>query len=140
MLCFEIHISPQSGFPSNKFAKNQLDLGVNTINLNLSQFKCYHKIIQDLNKNMKEMEAIRNDPENYISEYFGELTIQVDLRRETLIEDINKYFDELIQKIEKLKQEGVAKSKEATKIKDLATIKAKMNELNSMFNSLEIDI
>jgi len=88
---------------------------------------------------MKEMEAIRNDPEDYISEYFGELIRQVDLRRETLIGDIHKYSDELIQKIEKLKQECLAKSKEATKIKDLATIKAKMNELNSMFNSLEID-
>jgi len=139
MLCSEIHTSPQSGFPSNKFAKSQLDLEVNKINLNLSQFKDYHKLLQDLNKNMKEMEAIRNDPEDYIHEYFGELTRQVDLRRETLIEDIHKYSDEIIQNIEKLKQECLAKSKEATKIKDLATIKAKMNELNSMFDSLEID-
>ncbi len=67
------------------------------------------------------------------------MTRQVDLRRETLIRDINEYSDELIQTIERLKQECVAKSKEATKIKDLATIKAKMNELNSMSNSLEID-
>ncbi len=57
-----------------------------------------------------------------------------------MIDNINKYSDELIQKIEKLKQECVAKSKEATTItQDLEEIKAKMNELNSMFNSLEID-
>jgi len=88
---------------------------------------------------MKEMEAIRNDPDDYIHEYCGELTRQVDLRRETLIEEIYIYSNKLIQDIEKLKQECLAKSKEATKIKDLATIKAKMSDLNAMFNSLEID-
>jgi len=93
-----------------------------------------------LNKNLREIESIRKDPDNYISEYFGELTRQVDLRRETLIEDIHKYSDELIQKIEKLKQECVAKSKEASRITDeLDMIKTKINDLNSTFNSLEVD-
>jgi len=120
--------------------KHQLDLEINKINLNFSQFKDYKRIIQDLNKKLKEIVAIRNDPENYIYEYFGELTRQVDLRRETLIEDINTYSDKLIQKIEKLKKDCVAKSKEATKIiDDIDTIKSKMNDLNSTFNSLEID-
>ncbi len=131
---------PKEGFLENKFAKNQLDLEVNKINLNFSQFNNFNKIIQDLNKNMKEIETIQKDPEDYIDEYFGELTRQVDLRRETLIEEINKYSDELIQKILKLKQDCVAKSKEATKItNDLDTIKIKINDLNSTFNSLEID-
>ncbi len=63
-----------------------------------------------------------------------------DLRRETLIEDIHKYSDELIQKIEKLKKDYMAKSKVLAKITDeLDTIKAKINDLNSTFNSLEID-
>jgi len=140
MLCLENHKAPKNGFPSNKFAKNQLDLKVNKISLNFSQFKDYSKIIQDLNENWKEIETIQKDPENYIHEYFAELTRQVDLRRETLIEEIHKYSDELIQKIEKLRQDCVVKSKEATRItQDLATIKVKLNELNSMFNSLEID-
>jgi len=141
LLCTEIHISPQGGFPSNKIVKNQLDLEINKINLDFSQFNEYHDILRELNENFNEIEAIRKDPENYIFEYFGELTIQVDLRRETLIEDIHNYSDELIQeKIEKLKKDCVAKSKEARNItKDLATIKVKMNELNSAFNSLQID-
>jgi len=108
--------------------------------LNFSKFKEYKKIIQDLNGNLREIETIQKDPENYIFEYFGELTRQVDLRRENVIRDIHKYSDELIQKIEKLKQDCVAKSKETTKITEvLETIKPKMNDLNSMFNSLEID-
>jgi len=112
MLCDGSHIVPKEGFLENRIVKNQLDLRVDNINLNFSQFKNNNKIIQDLNNKLKEMEAIRKDPENYISEYFGELTRQVDLRRETLIEDIHKYSDELIQKIEKLKQDCVSKSKE----------------------------
>ncbi len=71
---------------------------------------------------------------HFITEYFGELSRQVDLRRETLIEDIHKYSDELIQKIEKLKQDCVAKSNEETKITDvLDTTKAKINDFFSSF-------
>jgi len=95
MFCSEIHKTPKNGFLENKIVKNQLNLKVNRISLNFSQFNDYNKIIQDLNKNLKEIESIRTDPENYISEYFGELTRQVDLRRETLIEDIHKYSERL---------------------------------------------
>jgi len=140
MSCSGTHTVPHEGFPENKFAKHQLDLEINKIGLNFGQFKNYSKIIHDLNENLKEMETIRKDPENYIYEYFGELTRQVDLRRETLIRDIHEYSDELIQKIEKLKQERAAKSKEGTIITDdLEMIKTKMNDLNSMFNSSDID-
>jgi len=140
MLCDGSHIVPKEGFLENRIVKDMLENRANEINLNFSKFKDYKKIIQDLNENLREIETIQKDPENYISEYFGELTRQVDLRRETLIRDIHKYSDELIQKIEKLKQDSVAKSKETTKInKVLETIKPKLNELNSMFNSLEID-
>jgi len=96
MLCTGVHTVPKEGFPENRIVKNLLENRFNKINLNFSQFDEYITIIQDLNKNMKEIEAIRNDPENYISEYFGELKRQVDLRRETLtlkIEDIHKYSD-----------------------------------------------
>jgi len=89
---------------------------------------------------LNEIETIQKDPENYIYEYFGKLTNQVDLRREIMIRDINKYSDELIQKIDKLRKECMARSKEATNImQDLEAIKSKMKELNLMFNSLEID-
>ncbi len=136
MFCSGTQMAPKEGFLENMFAKNLLE---NKIHLNFSQFDEYNKIFQDLNRNLKEIELIRNDPVNYIAEYFGELTRQVDLRRETLIEDIHKYSDELVQNIEKLKQDCVAKSKETTKITvELETIKVKINELNSTLNSSEI--
>jgi hypothetical protein len=104
--------------------------------LNSGQFDDYNEIIQDLKKNLKEIEAIRKDPENYISEYFGELTRQVDLRRETLIEDIHKYSDELIQKIEKLKQDCVAKSKEAMKASKKIMSEKKSKELSDLMGPI----
>jgi len=140
MICSGTHLVPKEGFLENRIVKDLLENRANEINLNFSKFKEYKKIIQDLNGNLREIETIQKDPENYIFEYFGELTRQVDLRRENVIRDIHKYSDELIQKIEKLKQDCVAKSKETTKITEvLETIKPKMNDLNSMFNSLEID-
>jgi len=140
MLCSGTHLIPLEGFLENRIVKDLLENRANEINLNFSKFKEYKKIIQDLNENLSEIETIQKDPENYLSEYFGELTRQVDLRRVTVIRDIHKYSDELIQKIEKLKQDCVEKSKEATKITQvLETIKPKMNDLNSMFHSLEID-
>jgi hypothetical protein len=83
--CSGVHLVPKEGFPENRIVKHQLDLKVNEINLNFSQFNDCNKIIQDLNKSLKEIETIRNSPDDYIAEYFGELTRQVDLRRETMI-------------------------------------------------------
>ena len=93
MFCSDNHKTPKNGFPANKIVQNQLELNFNKINQNFSQFNDYKKIIEDLNKKLKETESIRQDPEYYIDEYFGELTRQVDLRRETQIEDIHQYSD-----------------------------------------------
>jgi len=60
------------------------------------------------------------------------LTRQVDLRRETLIEDIHKYSDELIQKIEKLKKECVAKSKEPMENSENMVSEKKSKELGDL--------
>jgi len=122
-------MAPKEGFLENMFAKNLLE---NKIHLNFSQFDEYNKIFQDLNRNLKEIELIRNDPVNYIAEYFGELTRQVDLRRETLIEDIHKYSDKLIQKIEKLKQDCVVKSKNAMKTSEDMISQKKSKEMSDL--------
>jgi hypothetical protein len=133
MLCSGAHIVSKEGFPENRIVKNLLE---NKISLNFSQFDEYNKIIQDLSKNLKEIELIRNDPVNYISEYFGELTRQVDLRRETLIKDINTYSDVLIQKIEKLKQECEAKSKNAVETSENMFSKKKSKEMSDLMGAV----
>ncbi len=55
IFCSEMHKAPQNGFPSNKIVKNQLDLKINKINLNFSQFNDYNTIIQDLNEHLKQI-------------------------------------------------------------------------------------
>jgi len=137
--CNERHQSPENGFPINKFAKNHLQFGLNMKFLNFNQFIHCKKTIDGLNKDLKEIEALRNDPENYISDYFDELTRQVDIRRETLLKEIHEYSDELIQKIAKLKQDCFDNSKNPSiTTKTIDEIKTKLNSLNIMLDSLEL--
>ena len=69
-----------------------------------------------------------------------ELTRQVDLRRETHIEDIHEHSNKVIQQIAQLKEESLAKVKTVLKSKDtFEGIKTRLNELNAMFDSLEMD-
>ena len=110
------------------------------INLNFSQFNDYKRIVEDLNKQLREIELMHKDPDNYIYEYFNGLIRQVDVRRETLFEGIQKYSETVIEGIEKLKADCMAKAKKATRnTKNIDEIKAKLTTVNSTFNSLEMD-
>ncbi len=138
--CQENHRAPQNGFPCNKFVKNQLEKKMKNIKLNFTQFNDYKKILESLNKKLKEFETVYDDPVYYINEYFGELTRNVDMRQGKLIQDIQKYADYLIQNIEKLKQECLVKAKAGTKAtENIYEIKTKLNQLNLMFGTLVID-
>ena len=67
--------------------------------------------------------------DNHIYEYFAELTKQVDLRRERLIEGIHDYLAELIQQIETLKHECMTKSKPAKNLDEIKTELANWNQV-----------
>ncbi len=91
---------------------------------------------------MRVIQTLQDDPEYYIDEYCRELTMQVDLRREQLFERIGNYSDELIQQIDVWKSKLLAKAKEnGTKVAEnkLKECKARLNHLNSIFESLAID-
>ncbi len=140
IFCSEMHKAPQNGFPANKMVQNQLELNANKMNQNFSQFNDYKKIIQGLNNKLKAAESILQDPDNYIYEYFNELIRQVDLRRESLFEQVQQSSSKLIEEIEKLKADCMSKSKKATKtIETIDSIKAKLDHLHSMFGSIEMD-
>ena len=140
VFCSINHKLPRHGFPSNKKLKSQLELKANRINSNFSQFNDYKRIIEDLNKKLKEIESMQQDPENYIYEYFNELTRQVDVRRETLFEGIQRYSEEVIDQIEKLKADCMAKAKKATRNTQIMNeIETKLAKVNLAFNSLEMD-
>ncbi len=139
-LCSETHQVPQNGFLPNKFAKNQLDLRGNRMIQNFTQFNEFKVEVDNLNKKLKEIEAIRQAPGYYIHEYFGELSRQVDLRRETLIDEIHQRSSQLLQQIKNLKAECVGNCKKATETTDsIDAIKTELNDLNSAFDSQEMD-
>ncbi len=68
IFCSEVHKAPQYGFPSNKIVKNLLEKRVNNINLNFSQLNDYNKIIQDLNKNLREEIPFHSQKQTTFSE------------------------------------------------------------------------
>ena len=111
-----------------------------TVNHSFGKFNDLKKIVQDLNKGLKEIEVLRDDPENYIYEYFKEFNRQVDIRRDMIIIEVEQYSNELIQKIDVIHKECSAKVTTKTKTTDcVENCKAKLEELNGIFNTFEID-
>jgi hypothetical protein len=88
LVCSDIHSMSKHGFPVNAFAQSQLDIKLYKLNINSRDFQECNLKLENLNKKMKKYESMRNDKENYIYEYFSELRRNVDIRRDTLINNI----------------------------------------------------
>ncbi len=138
--CTKFHHIPEDGFPANEFVEKQLEMQLNRINFNFFHFTDCQILLEDLNKKINEVEFIRNDTENFIYEYFSEITREVDLRRDTLIRVITEYSNKIIEKINKLRQECLFSSSHELKTAEevLDTCKLEMNELKEMFESFEM--
>ena len=139
--CRKSHPMPQNGYPFNQIVQSLLENKFHTLNLNSDKFKESKLKIDELNKRFREIELIQNDPEFYIDEYFIELIREIDLRREVLIESIQKESNKVIDSVNQWKSELVEKAKKEN-IKMIGSIekdRLKLTELNSMFDSLEID-
>ena len=48
-----------------------------------------------------DYESLKNDPETFLYNYFAMIINEVDLRRETLKQDIDNYSDSIIEEIER---------------------------------------
>jgi len=135
--CPETHQLPEKGFTPNLMVQNMLISQLHKLNINFDKFEETKKRLEDLNKQFREIETFRNDPE-----YFVELTRQVDLRRERLFESIRLHSDLIVTQIEEWKSGVLTRAKEnGTRInKERAEeCKERLGQLNSMFASLEID-
>jgi len=133
---------PEEGFPPNIMVQNMLMNKLHKLNINCDKFDESKKLLEDLNRQYREIETFQNDPENYIDECCRELTRQVDLRREQLFESIGQYSDLLVKQIGRWKSGLLKKAREnAYRIAEEKgkECKAKLGHLNSMFESLEID-
>ena len=89
---------------------------------------------------MWKLKALKKDPEYFISNYFAKVKNDVDLRRELLIQDINNYSDQMIDRIEKTKKECMELS---TQIEDISTLlesyDVELKKLKESFNTLDAD-
>lgn len=65
-------------------------------NLNYELIK---KTAHELNEKLKEVDNPRNDPQNYVYEYFLEFRNEVELRRENFKLQIDEYSNQLIDEL-----------------------------------------
>jgi hypothetical protein len=89
---------------------------------------------------MWKLDALKKVPEGFIFDYFAKVKNGVDLRRETLIRDINNYSDQMIDQIEKTKKECMELS---TQIEDISTLldsyAVELNKLENNFTTFDAD-
>ena len=65
------------------------------------------KTLKTIKEDLARMQAHLNNPARYFEQYYGELTMQVDLRREQLVESIFQYSEELLKQINQWKVENL---------------------------------
>jgi hypothetical protein len=143
--CFESHSKPAKGFPANDLIQEMLKMELNTLNINVCKSEECRKSIHDLKAIFKEIEVMQTDPEYYISEHFDELNRQVDLRRETLIIEIQQCSNKIIEEIAKAKSECVALAKvkadmfKGNSVGDLDRFKVSLERISAKFDTFKID-
>ncbi len=120
--------------PASNSSTKLEEAQLTNLNTNITQFNESNKLLEDLNKNLLEIEAIRADPASLISEHFYELNRKVDLRRETFIRDVEQHSNELIEKIAVFHNKCLAEATTSTKLTEsIEEYWVKMKELNVIF-------
>ena len=86
------------------------------------------KYIQNAFRLFYRLESLRNNPDQYVYDYFEELKRQVDLRRETLKQEIDVCSDQIIRELENKKSELMKLNR---------TIKLITNDIEALFIELK---
>ncbi len=118
----------------------------NALDIELNKFKpsqVYENCKRELNDakdNVAKIEALENDPEYYIYEYFEEVKRQVDLRREEIKSRVDDCSDEMIRSIESSKENCVRLVKEGKRLEiNVQKQKKVLDELLERFDRFDID-
>ena len=81
---------------------------------------------------------VQKNAESYINQYFQDVIIDVDLRREILKAEIDNYSDELIESLKKKKKDFIDISKESNELKEkIEYSKIELDELIQKINDIE---
>jgi len=138
-ICQEEHFIPKSGFKVNKGLHHGLEIQLNTLKLTPIFDEC-KAVIKMARGRVTEIETLEKNSEGYIYEYFEDIKRQVDIRREDLKMEIDKYSDEVIQSIEGAQLNYIKISKQVNQIS--TNIEQSKNELDDYvkrFDTFEID-
>ncbi len=60
---------PDGGFLPNIMVQNMLMKKLHTLNINSDKFDVSKTLLEDLNRQFREIQTFQNDPEFYIDEY-----------------------------------------------------------------------
>ncbi len=91
-------------------------------------------------ENLLKIEQLETNAEMYIFDYFEDLKIKVDLRREDLKFKIDNYSEELIKSIEINQRNCTRMSREVNRISaNIERSKKELNELMDMFQTAEFN-
>jgi hypothetical protein len=139
-VCQEEHLVPKNGFVVNSRLKNLLELELNTLFETNPAFEECKKELEQAKENVKMIEEFETNAEVYIYEYFEDIKIQVDLRREVLKQKIDDHSDEIIKSLELNQQNYTKLSKEVNLIElNIERSKKKLNDLVAQFDTLEFN-
>ena len=139
VFCNEEHKEPVEGFPLDQHLQNLLDLNINQLEFG-PIYNSGKRHLKKLIEKFKEVDLIRNDPQNYIYNYFSDLRIQVELRREEMKNKIDDYSNEIIESIDKFEKECRETSQKIDELtRELEVSKQTLNKLIQEFDSFDIN-
>lgn len=96
--CESVHNIPEEGFYRVKALEKILELEVEKIKS--TKFSDCKIIIDELQEQVELGENILSDAELFIFEYFGKIKKEVSLQRETLKNNIDNYYELILEKVE----------------------------------------
>ena len=110
--CHGNHTVPEEGFKVNKQIRKALDIEFSNLEVSFASYDHCKTKLEEARKSVAEIKALEENPDSYIHEYFSNIKIQVDIRREDLKFKIDKCSDDIIQYVENAQSELIRLSKE----------------------------
>lgn len=105
LICGVSHyIEEGKQFPENKMAIELLEAKINKLNFG-PEYQDAVQAVNELENKFKEFSHAVSNPADYLSGYFNEYKLQVDLKREQLIQTIDQVCDQMIDQIKKIHNE-----------------------------------
>ncbi len=134
-ICKEEHLIPKNGFAINHRLKNLVDLELNNNQDRSPLFLEFQKEIDLAKENMRKLGQLEKKAENFIFDYFKNIQITVDLRRNDLKYKIDTYSDGIIKHIETLQTNFIKMSKEINQMTaSIEKSKEELDKLEAQFN------